>query len=133
MDVLERNYEFYFNIYEPCSPSETSAAMFVCTQTFCGIRKRFTNGTVNFFSVFCRCGMSSTICRKIITENSIQMVSASCFVQFTCSRRSGQNIYAAEKLLGEKNSGTIAGQQYIRCHWSCPSLQRRLILGVRTC
>ena len=44
MDVLERNYKFYFNIYESCGPSETSAAMFVCTQTFCGIRKRFTNG-----------------------------------------------------------------------------------------
>ena len=29
MDVLERNYKFYFNIYESCSPSETSAAMFV--------------------------------------------------------------------------------------------------------
>ena len=39
MDVLERNYKFYFNIYEFCSPSETSAAMFVCTQTFAAFEK----------------------------------------------------------------------------------------------
>ena len=39
MDVLERNYKFYFNIYESSSPSETSAAMFVCTQTFAAFEK----------------------------------------------------------------------------------------------
>ena len=43
---------FYFNFYESCSPSETLAAMFVCTQTFSAFVKGFTNGIVHFFSVF---------------------------------------------------------------------------------
>ena len=139
MDILERNYKFYFNIYEPCSPSETSAAMFVCTQTFCGIRKRFTNGTVHFFSVFCRCGMSSTICRKIITKNSIQMVSALDFEIFfnlinyhschilelhTCT------LYSWKNGIGHSTSFSLhgAGMYWLRSDGSLANLFLKLFL-----
>ena len=51
MGSFERNYYFYLNFFESYSPSETLAAMFVCTQTFSAFVKGFTNGTANFFNV----------------------------------------------------------------------------------
>ena len=48
MGVFERNCYFHFNFYESCSPSETLAVMFVCTQTFSAFVKGFTNSAAHF-------------------------------------------------------------------------------------